>query len=98
MRIRISALWAAAGPGMAASMDKPLLNDNRAALVTGHRASVRMDRGVSGLCSLSAISLLRHHVGIRRVDYFIGVPMEDDGPNWWGGVAGGMRFSCSSAS
>ena len=35
MRIRISAVRAAAGPGMAASVDEPLLNDHRAGLVPG---------------------------------------------------------------
>src|SRR4029079_2292184 len=54
MRIRISAVRTAAGPGMAASVDEPLLNDHRAGLVTGHRAGVRMDRGVSD----SALSAL----------------------------------------
>jgi hypothetical protein len=39
---------------MAASVDKPLLNDHRAGLVTGHRAGVRTDRG----CRISAVSAL----------------------------------------
>ena len=41
VRIGISTIWAAAGPGMAASVDEPLLNDHRADLVPGHRPGVR---------------------------------------------------------
>jgi hypothetical protein len=83
MRIRISAVRTAAGPGMAASVDEPLLNDHRAGLVTGHRAGVRTERGVSDFCSLgTSISPFYHHVfGIRGVDNFIRVAMEDDRRN-----------------
>lgn len=94
MRIRISAVRTAAGPGMAASVDEPLLNDHRAGLVTGHRAGVRTDRGVSDFCTLgTSISSLYHHVfGIRGVDNFIRLAMEDDRRNGWAVVAGATRL------
>ena len=78
MWVRISAVGVAAGPGMATSVDKPLLNQYRASFAAGHRAGVRTDRDVSGLLG-TAINALCHHVfGVRGVDNLIRVAVEDD--------------------
>ena len=94
MWVRISAVGVAAGPGMATSVDKPLLNQYRASFAAGHRAGVRTDRGVSDFCTLgTSNSSLYHHVfGIRGVDNFIRVAMEDDRRNGWAVVAGATRL------
>jgi hypothetical protein len=62
---------------------RAIAQHHRAGLVTGHRAGVRTDRGVSDLCTLgTSISHLYHYVfGIRGVDNFIRVAMEDDRRN-----------------
>ena len=95
MRIGVSAVWAAAGPGMAASVDEPLLNDHRAGLVPGHRAGMRTDRGVPGFRTLDAFTgplRLDHVCGVRRMDDVVRVAMEDDGANAWAVVASAARF------
>ena len=47
VRIGVSPVWAAAGPGMAASVDEPLLNNHGAGLIPGDCAGMRSDCGVS---------------------------------------------------
>jgi hypothetical protein len=41
---------------MAASVDKPLLNDHRAGLIPGHSAGMRTDRGMSGFRMFHALT------------------------------------------
>jgi hypothetical protein len=50
--IGVSTVWTAAGPGMAASVDEPLLNDHRAGPVPDDRAGMRADCGVPGFRAL----------------------------------------------
>ena len=95
MRIGVSAVWAAAGPGMATSVDEPLLNDYRAGLVPGHRAGMRTDRGVPSFRALDALTSPLHfdHVcGVRRMDDVVRVAMEDDGANAWAVVRRAARL------
>ena len=56
VRIGVSAVCAAAGPGMATPVDEPLLNDHRAGLVTLDRAGMRTYRGVSCFRTLDALT------------------------------------------
>ena len=56
MRIGVSAVWAAAGPGMATPVDEPLLNDHRAGLVTRHRTGMSTYRGVPCFRTLDALT------------------------------------------
>ena len=94
MRIGVSAVWAAAGPGMATPVDEPLLNDHRAGLVTRHRAGMSTYRGVPCFRTLDALTRplrLDHVCGIRRMDDVVCVAMEDDGTNEWAVVASAAR-------
>ena len=95
MRIGVSSVWAAAGPGMAASVDEPLLNDQGAGLVPGHRAGMRTVRSVPGFRALDALTTyfrLDHVCGIRRMDDVVRIAMEDDSTNAWAVVASAARF------
>jgi len=85
MRIRISAVRAAPGPGMAASVDEPLLNDHRAGLVPGHRAGVRTDPvpGFGVLYALARPFRLDYVCTVRRMDNVVRVAVENDGANAW---------------
>jgi len=83
MRIRISAIRAAAGPRMAASVDEPMLNDHRAGVVPGHGAGVRtgLVPGFRVRDALASPLRLDHICGVRRMDDVVRVTMEDDGAN-----------------
>src|SRR5262245_13021477 len=83
LRIRISAVWAAAGPGMAASVNEPLLNHHRTGFIPGHRAGVRTGwvprfRVLDALVSPFRVD---HVCRVRRMDDVVRIPMEDDGEN-----------------
>ena len=84
MRIGVGAVWAAAGPGMAAAVDEPLLNDHPPVL---SRVTVRVCAR-SAACRASARSMLSPafaastmSCGVRRMDDVVRVAMEDDGAN-----------------
>jgi len=88
--ISVSPVWAATGPGVATSVNEPLLNDHRAGPVPDHRAGMRTDCVLPGFRALDALpNLLRldHFCGIRLMDDVVRVAMEDDGANAWTVVA-----------
>ena len=55
MRVRVGAIGAAAGPGMTAAVDEPMLHHHSSGLVSGDRAGMGSARGRSGLRGLSSI-------------------------------------------
>ena len=96
MGIRISAVGAAAGPGVAASVDEPVLNHHLPGLIPGHRAGMRTDRAVPDFRSRDALTsslYLNHACGVGRMDNVVRVAMEDDGANGSAVFASGARFS-----
>ena len=58
MRIGVSPIPAAAGPGMATAMDEPLLDHNLPGLVPSHRAGMSTGRGMPSLGALDALTFL----------------------------------------
>ena len=85
MRVCVSAIYAAAGPGMTTSVDKPLLDHRGPALVSGYRAGIGPASGRSGLRTLHRVTCpslrLDDRCGVRRMDDLIGIAMEHDGPH-----------------
>ena len=83
MRVRVGAIGAAAGPGMTAAVDEPMLHHHSSGLVSGDRAGMGPARGRSGLRALHAVTCLSVRLddlcGIRRMDDVIRIAMEDDG-------------------
>ena len=96
MRISISAVGAAAGPGVAASVDEPVLNHHLPGLIPGHRAGMRTDRVVPDFRAHDALTAplhLDHARGVRRMDDVVRVAMEDDSANGSAVFASAARFS-----
>ena len=84
MRIGVSPIPAAAGPGVATPMDEPLLDDNRPGLVPSHRAGMSTIRGMPSIGALDALPFLgRSHdvFSVRRMDDIVRIAVEDDGAN-----------------
>ena len=84
MWIGIGAIPAAAGPGMPAAMDEPLLHHNLPGLVPSHRAGMCMGRGMPSFRALDVLTFLgRPHdvCSVRGMDDVVGIAVEDDGAN-----------------
>ena len=83
MRVSVGAIGAAAGPGMTAAVDEPLLHHHSPGLVSCDRAGMGPARGRSSLRVIHVvicISLRLDDVsGIRWMDDVIRIAMEDDG-------------------
>ena len=58
MRVRVGAIGAAAGPGMTAAVDQPLLHHHSPGLVSCDRAGMGPARGRSSLRNAETISLV----------------------------------------
>jgi hypothetical protein len=85
VRVRVSAICAAAGPGMTASVDEPLLDHRCPGLVSRYRVSIGPASGRSDLRALHPVtcpSLRLYDLrGIGRMDDLICIAMEYDGPH-----------------
>jgi len=96
VRVCVSAIYAAAGPCMTASVDQPLLDYYSPGLVSSYRAGIGPARGRSGLCALHAVTALGLRLddlcGIRRMDDVIRIAVEDDSSHATGVIWGRTRF------
>src|SRR5262245_47787019 len=92
VRIGVSAVWAAAGPGMTAPVHEPLLNDYRASLVPAHSPGMPTNCSMAGFLDTLTSSRLGHVGGIRRIDDVVRIAMENNGANAWAVVASAARF------
>src|SRR5262245_59320012 len=84
LRIGVSAVPAAAGPGMPTAMDEPLLHHNLPGRVPSHRAGMSASRGVTSLSALDVLTLLggpHNACSVRRMDDVVRIAVEDDGAN-----------------
>ena len=85
MRVSVGAIGAAAGPGMTAAVDQPLLHHHSPGLVSADRAGMGPAGGRSSLRALHVVICLSLRLddlcGIRRMDELIRIAMEYDGPH-----------------
>ena len=85
VRIGVRAIWAPAGPGMAASVDEPLLHHRQAGLVSDYRAGIGPASGVLSLGVLRTrpnLGLCLDNLrSVGWMDNSVRLAMEDDGPN-----------------
>jgi hypothetical protein len=81
----VYAIGAAAGQGMTAAVNEPMLHHNSSGLVSGYCAGMGPARGGLGLRTLHAVICLSLRLddvcGIRRMDDVIPIAMKDDGPH-----------------
>src|SRR3989337_550504 len=82
VRIGVGTVRAAAGPGMAAFVEEPLLPDRHPALVANDRAGVWLPCGRAGLRAFDALTDLGpagYSGCVRRMDDLIRIAVEDHG-------------------
>ena len=81
VRVCVSAICAAPGPGMTTPVDEPLLDHHSPGLVSGYGAGIGPASRRSDLRALHRVTCLSLDdlCGIRRMDDPIRIAMEDDG-------------------